>query len=165
MATIKRYPWISHFLGSPTGYVVHLQKGAVKHQGVGQAFWFRPVNSVLSEVPVDDQELPTLFHAITRDHQDVTVQANVTYRFVDPVAVSTRLDFGLQTPGSAPATGREQVSTIIGQLCQSHAIDQIAATTLAEALERGVSQLRIVLTEALRADARLQSTGDRKSVV
>jgi hypothetical protein len=24
MATIKRYPWISHFLGSPTGYVVHL---------------------------------------------------------------------------------------------------------------------------------------------
>lgn len=159
MATIKRFPWISHFLGSPTGYVVHLQKGTVRHQGVGQAFWFRPVNSVLSEVPVDDQELPTLFHAITRDHQDVSVQANVTYRFIDPVAVSTRLDFGLQSAGSAPATGREQVSTIIGQLCQSHAIDQIAATTLAEALERGVSQLRVVLTEALRSNARLQSTG------
>lgn len=58
MAIIKRYPWLSHFLGSPTGYVVHLQKGAVKHQGVGQAFFFRPANSVLSEVPVDDQELP-----------------------------------------------------------------------------------------------------------
>lgn len=159
MAIIKRYPWISHFLGSPTGYVVHLQKGTVKHQGVGQAFFFRPANSVLSEVPVDDQELPTLFHAITRDHQDVSVQANVTYRFIDPVAVSTRLDFGLQTAGKAPATGREQVSTIIGQLCQSHVIDQIATTTLAEALERGVSQLRLVLTEALRADARLQSTG------
>jgi hypothetical protein len=51
MANIKRYPWISHFLGSPTGYVVHLQKGTVKHQGVGQAFWFRPANSVLSEIP------------------------------------------------------------------------------------------------------------------
>ncbi|WP_251039289.1 SPFH domain-containing protein [Arthrobacter sp. ISL-72] len=117
MANIKRYPWISHFLGSPTGYVVHLQKGTVQHQGVGQAFWFRPANSVLSEVPVDDQELPTLFHAITRDHQDVSVQANVTYRFVDPVAVSNRLDFGLQPLGSAPASGREQVATIIGQLC------------------------------------------------
>ena len=159
MASIKRYPWTSHFLGSPTGYVVHLQKGQVRHQGVGQAFWFRPANSVLSEVPVDDQELPTLFHAITRDHQDVSVQANVTYRFVDPVSVSSRLDFGLQTAGSAPATGREQVATIIGQLCQSHAIDQIATTTLAEALERGVSQLRTVLTEALRTDARLLSTG------
>lgn len=159
MARITRYPWISHFLGSPTGYVVHLQKGLVRHQGVGQAFWYRPANSVLSEVPVDDQELPTLFHAITRDHQDVSVQANVTYRFIDPVAVSSRLDFGLQTAAAGPATGKEQVATIIGQLCQSHAIDQIATTTLAEALERGVSQLRAVLTEALRADARLLSTG------
>lgn len=159
MATIKRYPWINHFLGTPTGYVVHLQRGSVRHQGVGQAFWFRPATSVLSEVPVDDQELPTLFHAITRDHQDVSVQANVTYRFIDPVSVSGRLDFGLQPTGSAPAAGREQVATIIGQLCQSHAIDQLATTTLAEALERGVSQLRGVLTEALRADARLLSTG------
>ncbi|MDR7081048.1 regulator of protease activity HflC (stomatin/prohibitin superfamily) [Arthrobacter ginsengisoli] len=159
MASIKRYPWISHFLGSPTGYVVHLQKGSVRHQGVGQAFWFRPANSVLSEVPVDDQELPTLFHAITRDHQDVSVQANVTYRFIDPVSVSSRLDFGLQPAGDAPATGKEQVATIIGQLCQSHAIDHIATTTLAEALERGVSQLRNVLAEALRADTRLLSTG------
>lgn len=160
MASIKRYPWISHFLGSPTGYIVHLQKGAVRHQGVGQAFWYRPANSVLSEIPVDDQELPTLFHAITRDHQDVSVQANVTYRFIDPVAVSSRLDFALQPADGGPATtGKEQVATIIGQLCQSHAIDQIAATTLAGALERGVSQLRTVLTEALRSDARLQSTG------
>ncbi|MGO4583997.1 SPFH domain-containing protein [Arthrobacter sp. 2RAF6] len=163
MASIKRYPWISHFLGSPTGYVVHLQKGSVRHQGVGQAFWYRPVNSVLSEVPVDDQELPTLFHAITRDHQDVSVQANVTYRFIDPVAVSARLDFALQPAGSGAgtvqATGKEQVATIIGQLCQSHAIDQIATTTLAQALERGVSQLRSVLADALRADARLASTG------
>lgn len=159
MASITRYPWISHFLGSPTGHVVHLQKGEVRHQGVGQAFWFRPANSVLSEVPVDDQELPTLFHAITRDHQDVSVQANVTYRFIDPVSVSSRLDFSLQPAGAGQASGKEQVATIIGQLCQSHAIDQIATTTLAEALERGVSQLRNVLTQALRADTRLLSTG------
>ena len=159
MATIKRYPWISHFLGSPTGYVVHLQKGAIRHQGVGQAFWFRPASSVLSEVPVDDQELPTLFHAITRDHQDVSVQANVTYRFVDPVSVASRLDFGLQQAGPATAGGKEQVATIIGQLCQSHAIDHIATTTLAQSLEHGVSELRNLLTDALRTDTRLLSTG------
>ncbi len=33
MASIKRYPWISHFLGSPTGYVVHLQKGTIQAPG------------------------------------------------------------------------------------------------------------------------------------
>lgn len=159
MATIKRYPWISHFLGSPTGYVVYLQKGTVQRQGVGQAFWFRPSASVLSEVPVNDQELPTLFHATTRDHQDVTVQANVTYRFNDPVSVASRLDFALQPGGASTTAGHEQVATIIGQLCQSHAIDQIAATTLAQSMERGVSELRTLLTGALQADARLQSTG------
>ena len=159
MATIKRYPWISHFLGSPTGYVVHLQKGTVRHQGVGQAFWFRPASSVLSEVPVDDQELPILFHAITNDHQDVSVQANVTYRFNDPVSVASRLDFALQPSGTATMAGREQVATIIGQLCQSHAIDQIATTTLAQALQRGVSELRNLLTGALQTDSRLISTG------
>ncbi|MBP2411878.1 regulator of protease activity HflC (stomatin/prohibitin superfamily) [Arthrobacter stackebrandtii] len=159
MATIKRFPWINHFLGSPTGYIVHLQKGKLSHEGVGQAFWFRPASSVLSEVPVDDQELPIMFHAITRDHQDVSVQANVTYRFSDPVSVAGRLDFALQPGGAGTTAGREQVATIIGQLCQSHAIDQIAATTLAQSLERGVSELRGLLAGALQADARLQSTG------
>ena len=159
MATIKRYPWTSHFLGSPTGYVVHLQNGTVRHQGVGQAFWFRPASSVLSEVPVNDQELPILFHAITNDHQDVSVQANVTYRFNDPVSVASRLDFALQPGGTATMAGREQVATIIGQLCQSHAIDQIATTTLAQSLQRGVSVLRNLLTGALQADSRLLSTG------
>lgn len=159
MASIKRYLWIRHFLGSPTGYAIHLQSGVVKHQGVGQAFWFRPNTSVLSEIPVDDQELPSLFHAITQDHQDVTIQANVTYRFANPVSVSERLDFALQPDGTTTTAGKEQVSTIIGQLVQSHAIDEIATTTLAEALQRGVSQLRGVLTEALRIDQRLHSTG------
>ncbi len=51
MAAIKRYPWTGHFPGSPTGYVVRLQKRAVRHQGVGHAFWFRPTASVLGEVP------------------------------------------------------------------------------------------------------------------
>jgi hypothetical protein len=61
MATVRTYPWVRHFLGTPTGHVVHLRRGQVVHEGVGQAFWFRPASSVLSEIPVDDQELPVFF--------------------------------------------------------------------------------------------------------
>ena len=161
MATIRRYPWINHFLGSPTGYVVHLQKGEVRHHGVGQAFWYRPSTSVLSEVPVDDQELPTLFHALTLDHQDVTVQANVTYRFADPIPVSARLDFAMREESKRPPRGREQVATIVGQLCQSLSIDHLATMTLAEALSRGIGDLRDLLTAGLANDERLVSTGIR----
>ncbi|MFJ3958252.1 SPFH domain-containing protein [Arthrobacter sp. NPDC090010] len=159
MTTIKRFPWINHFLGSPTGYVVHLRKGSVRHHGVGQAFWYRPVDSVLSEVPVDDRELPVLFHAVTLDHQDVSVQANVTYRFSDPVAVSQRLDFSLKAAQEAPATGARQVETIIGQLCQAAAIDQLSRLGLHDILAQGVAELRTVLGENLTRDPRLNATG------
>ncbi len=160
MATIKRYPGFRQFLGSASDYVVHLSKGGVRHQGVGQAFWFRPDTSVLSEVPATDQELPVLFHAVTRDQQDVTVQANVTYRFGDPVLASQRLDFGIfpVTGKGQEASGRQQVGAIVGQLAQSLTVDLIATVDLAEALESGVGSVRTALG-ALGEDARLAATG------
>jgi regulator of protease activity HflC (stomatin/prohibitin superfamily) len=160
MATIRTYPWVRHFLGSPTGHVVHLRRGRVAHQGVGQAFWFRPTTSVLSEVPVDDQELPVFFHATTVDHQDVTVQANVTYRFTDPVAASQRLDFAVDPHDGATSTaGRDQVATIVGQLAQSRAADVLATMSLQESMTAGVPRVRTLLTDALPADPRLAATG------
>ena len=161
MATVKRYPLIHRFLGSAGEYVVHLHRGRVRHQGVGQAFWFRPDVSVLSEVPATDQELPVLFHAVTRDQQDVTVQANVTYRFADPVLASQRLDFGIPLHGGRgeAASGRQQVGAIVGQLAQSVTVDLVATLDLAEALEAGVGRVRAALGATLAEDARLAATG------
>lgn len=51
-------------------------------------------------MPLDDREQALFFHARTADFQDVTVQATVTYRIVDPVSATTRVDFGVD-----PATG------------------------------------------------------------
>lgn len=160
MATIKRYPWVRQFLGTAGEYVVHLSNGRVRHEGVGQAFWFRPDVSVLSEVPATDQELPVLFHAITRDQQDVSVQSSVTYRFGDPVLASQRLDFGIFPVKEAgqEASGRQQVGAIVGQLAQSLTVDLIATLDLAEALESGIGRVRTALG-ALGDDARLAATG------
>src|ERR1051326_5500339 len=72
MADITKRPFLSHFRGSPTTHVVHVKRGKTAHEGTGQAFWFRPLTAVLAEVPVDDRELPMLFHARTKDFQDVT---------------------------------------------------------------------------------------------
>lgn len=162
MATVQRYPLIHRFLGSAGEYVVHLHRGRVRHQGVGQAFWFRPDTSVLSEVPATDQELPVLFHAVTRDQQDVTVQANVTYRFADPVLASQRLDFGifpLRGGRGEAASGRQQVGAIVGQLAQSVTVDLVATLDLAEALQAGVGRVRAALGATLAEDARLAATG------
>ncbi|MDA2810149.1 SPFH domain-containing protein [Nocardiopsis sp. RSe5-2] len=160
MGTIRTYPGLRHYLGTATDHVVHLSRGEVRRQGVGRSFWFRP-NTVLSEVPATDQELPVLFHAITRDQQDVTVQANITYRFADPVLASRRLDFGIfpVADDGGQAKGREQAGVIVGQLAQSAAVDAVTALELAEALETGVARVREALTAGLRDDTRLSATG------
>lgn len=83
MADIARRAFLRHLRGAETTYVRHLRNGRTLHEGTASSFWFRPLGAVLAEVPVDDRELPLLFHAQTADFQDVSVQATVTFRLAD----------------------------------------------------------------------------------
>jgi regulator of protease activity HflC (stomatin/prohibitin superfamily) len=160
MADIKRYPLVRHFRGTPTGHVVHLSGGKARHDGAGLSFWFRPLSAVLSEVPIDDRELPLLFHARTQDFQDVTVQATVTYRFTDPALVSQRLDFGVDPDtGLWRGTPLDQVAHLLTELAASHAIDLLAGMGLAQALVGGIGLVRESMSTGLTGDTRLASTG------
>src|SRR5256885_7664949 len=80
MADVTHRLFLRHLRGAPTAWVRHVVRGKAAHEGTGLSFWYRPLTAVLSEVPVDDRELPLLFHARTSDFADVTVQATVTYR-------------------------------------------------------------------------------------
>src|SRR5438270_3449286 len=101
MADVTRRLFLRHLRGTPTAWVRHVARGKVAHEGTGRSFFFRPLTAALSEVPVDDRELPLLFHARTADFQDVAVQSTVTYRVADPALTGTRLDFAID-----PDTGR-----------------------------------------------------------
>jgi regulator of protease activity HflC (stomatin/prohibitin superfamily) len=160
MADIKRIAFLRHLRGAPTTYVRHVSRGRVAHAGVGLSFWFRPLPAVLSEVPVDDRELPLLFHARTADFQDVTVQATVTWRVVDPDVAAGRLDFGID-----PDTGRwrsaplEQLGSLLTELAQQHAVDLLAGLGLTAALTDGIAAVRERLTAGLGEDQRVEGTG------
>src|ERR1700749_2339179 len=101
MADIKRYPLARHLRGNPTMHVRHLRRGTTAHEGTGLSFFFRPLSAVRSEVPVDDRELPLLFHGRTADFQDLAVQASVTFRVTDPAVAAARIDFSID-PDSGP---------------------------------------------------------------
>lgn len=160
MADISRYPFVRHLRGTPTTHVRHLRRGAVAHEGVGVSFFFRPLSAVLSEVPVDDRELPLLFHARTADFQDLAVQATVTYRVVDPVLTGTRLDFAVD-----PDTGRwrssplEQLGGVLTESAQQHALDLVARRTLQEVLRNGVAAVRDAIVAGTATDQRLTDIG------
>jgi regulator of protease activity HflC (stomatin/prohibitin superfamily) len=162
MATITRYPGVRHLRSTPTTYVLQLRRGRVRRSGVGLAFWFRPLTAALSEVPVDDRELPLVAHARTADLQDVTAQVTVSYRFEEPDLVAQRLDFSID-----PATGRwtgnplDQVGRLLGELAAGHVMDALAGATLREAVTSGAGPLGRRVTAALVADERVAATGLR----
>jgi len=160
MADITRAPFLRHLRGTPTGYVVHQRGGRTLHSGTGRSFWFRPLAAVISEVPVDDRELPLLFHARTADFQDVTVQATVGYRFTDPELVAARLDFGIDPDhGAWRSAPLDEVGVLLTELAQQYAIDLLAGLTLTQALTDGTTAVRARVGEGLAGDPRLGETG------
>ena len=159
MSIIKNLAWASHYQGTPTAYVVHLSRGCVAHQGVGRAFWFHRATAVISEVPGVDQELPALFHAFTADHQDVTIQVSLTYRFADPVVASQRLDFTVLPARADDATdGRTQASAVLTRLAQAVLVAYTGGLNLEQVMAQ-VGPARDVLAQGFAADQRLAQLG------
>ncbi|AEV83509.1 hypothetical protein ACWT_2932 [Actinoplanes sp. SE50] len=160
MADIKRRLHLRHLRSAPTSWVSYTVRGRAKRAGTGLAFWYRPLTAVLSEVPVDDRELPLLFHARTEDFADVTVQATVTYRFSDPAAAASRLDFSIDPyRGQWHGQPLDQVATLLAELAQQPALDLIARLPLAETLTTGIAPVRQGVADALATDPRLAETG------
>jgi regulator of protease activity HflC (stomatin/prohibitin superfamily) len=160
MADIHAYPFIRHLRGRPTTYIRHAKNGRVLHEGVAQSFWFQPLSAVLSEVPVDDRELPLIFHARTVDYQDVTVQATVTYRLAEPARAAERIDFGVDPRnGQWRSTPLEQLAALLTELAQQHAFELLARLQLAEALVNAPPLLRDQIESGLATDERLAAIG------
>jgi regulator of protease activity HflC (stomatin/prohibitin superfamily) len=160
MADVKRYPFVRHLRTAPTTHVVHRRAGRVRHDGVGLAFWYRPLSAVLSEVPVDDRELPLVTRARTSDLQEVAVQAAVSYRFADPRRVADRVDFGV-SPDTGVWTGRplDQVAGLLTELAGVHVMAAVAAMSLREAVTTGAVVVRDAIAQGLQDDARLPAMG------
>jgi SPFH domain/Band 7 family protein len=160
MADIHPYPFLRHLRGAPTSYIRHSQNGRVVHEGVARSFWFRALSAVLSEVPIDDRELPLIFHARSADYQDVVVQATLTFRIAEPARAAERIDFGID-----PASGQwrsaplEQLASLLTDLVQQHALELLARLQLAEALVEAPSQLRKSVEAGLGNDERLSAVG------
>ncbi|MER7660003.1 SPFH domain-containing protein [Streptomyces sp. NPDC096193] len=156
---IRRFGW-RHLRSTPTAHVRHHRRGKLVHDGPGLSFWYRALTAALCEIPVDDREESMAFHARTADFQDVTVQATVTYRIGEPSTAATRLDFSVD-PDTGVWRGAplEQISTLLTETAQQHALDVLARTPLAAALTDGVAAVRERVSDGLAGEPRLAATG------
>lgn len=161
MAEIKKnVPLFTHLRAEPTNHVLDYRAGALRREGPGLAFWFRPINTAVAEVPIDDRELPFLFHARTADFQELTVQGAITFRVADPKLLAQRVDFtiDLQT-GRWTQTPLEQVAGLLTQLAQQYVIDDMVRLKVRQILTDGVAPIRDRIATGLADEPAVRDLG------
>jgi len=160
MAEIKKLFGFRHYRGEPSTFVLHHRRGRLVRKGRGLSFWFWPLSASVLEIPMDDRELPFHFRGRSSEYQDVNVQGVVTYRVVDPIVVSQRLDFSVDLLSARYLREPlEQLSLMITQLAQQFAWDYVATTALEAAMSRGPEEIRERILEGLRHDESLRGIG------
>jgi regulator of protease activity HflC (stomatin/prohibitin superfamily) len=160
MARITTLPFAAHLRADASSHVIRYRNGVAIRSGRGVAFWFRPLDTAVAEIPLDDQELPFLFRGRSADVQEVVVQGIVTFRVADPETLASRIDFGIDlVTGLHTKTPLEQLSDRLTQLAQQHAAELIGATGLRELVADGVARLRDRIGAGLAADRHLSEMG------
>jgi len=160
MAEIRSFPVVRHLRAEPTSHVLRYRSGELHREGAGLAFWFRPINTGVAEVPLDDRELPFLFHARSADFQELTVQGVITFRVADPVRLARRVDFTIDLDtGRWVKTPLEQMSGLLTQLAQQFVIDELVKLDVRRILVDGVAPIRDRITGGLAEEPALPELG------
>lgn len=162
MATIKTYPFFRHLRAEPTGFIIHFSGGKKRRSGSGLAFWFSPLGTSVSEVPLDDRDLSFCFRARSADFQEVVVNGVITYRAEVPERLAQRIDFSLDTRTGAYAKDPlEKLATVVNELAQQLAAAALLQKPITTLLAEGVVGLRDRIHQGLVDDETLAELGLR----
>jgi len=149
---VPRVPVLRHCQGEVHTHLVVTRGGKVVRQGRGLGFWFMPIGTAISEVPVNDQSVSVLFKCRTQDFQEVSIAAQVWYLVTEPEMIATRFDFSIQT--ETGAYNADPLTVIQGALtsaAQEAVWSHVAAHTLESLLQSELSGLSAAVSEALGA--------------
>jgi hypothetical protein len=160
MAEIRTYPILRHLRAEPSFHILRFRRGKQVASGRGLAFWFRPLSTSVAEIPMDDRELPFLFHGRTQDFQDATVQGVITFRVIDPEKVAERVDFAIDLrTGVLLKQPLEKLAGLLTELAQQFALGYLAQTPLRHALAEGVAEIRERIGDGLCGEAGMAEMG------
>lgn len=85
----------------PSEYLVQFKDGVVVREGAGLAFWYFAPSASLVRIPLESVDAPFMFTETTRDHQDISVQGQVTYRIANPKALAAMMNFSVTPDGKS----------------------------------------------------------------
>jgi regulator of protease activity HflC (stomatin/prohibitin superfamily) len=141
-------------------HVLRYRRGKLVSSGRGLSFFFRPMNTSIAEVPVDNRDLPFLFHGRSRDFQDVTVQGSITFRVVNAEILGQRLDFSIDlATGHYRKSPFDQLADLLTGMAQEIASKHLAESDIRPLLGQGLGPIQSTIEMGLRSAPTLETMG------
>ncbi len=160
MAQIRSFLFLRHLRADASAHVQHFRHGRRVRSGRGLAFWFWPQRGSLSEVPLDDRQLPFLLKGQSADYQDLTVQGDIVWRVADPERLCERIDFTIDlSSGQYIGQPIDQIDSVLVTLARGSVMAHLRQRGVRDVLELGVAPLQEAITAGIEGDEALTAMG------
>jgi regulator of protease activity HflC (stomatin/prohibitin superfamily) len=140
---------IAYLKATPTTYVQHFKSGRVKREGPGLSFYYYQPTSTVVTVPLASADVPFVFHQVTRDFQELTIQGQLTYRVFEPKRLAGLLDFSVDGNGKYRSDDPQKLEERLVNATQVLAGAIISQLSLCDALAAG-DRIVAEVTDGLR---------------
>lgn len=142
---------IGYLKASPTTYILHYQRGRLRREGPGLAFFYNRPISTLVAVPMASTSVPFVFNEVTADFQTITLQGQLTFRVADAKRLAGLLDYSIKPNGEYISDDPTSLAERLVQAVQLIARGAVQPRTLREVLASSDAIQQEVLQQA-RAD-------------
>lgn len=160
MADILRYPFYRQLRADAANHIQQFHKGKRVRSGRGLSFWFSPLGASLSEIPMDDRELPFLLKGQSSDYQDLTVQGGIVWRIVDAEKLGERIDFTIDlATGLVVGKPIDQINNMLVTLARRYTSTYLKENPVRTVLKNGVEPLQTELKRGFSEDNTLAEMG------
>jgi len=160
MADISDFGPLRRLRSDASVHIERYRSGRIVQSGRGLAFWFMPDGASIAEVPMDDRDLPFLFHSRSKDFQALTVQGLIVWRVIDPRKLAERVNFSIDLKhGLHLGQPVDQIATLLTGLSQQLATQYLAEFDVNAILDAGVKPLLARMEAGLVGAGRLADMG------
>lgn len=160
MATIRRFPFLSHLRADPNQHILHYRGGQLVEAGIGLAYFFNPLAAAIAQIPAEDVAATFVLQERTADLQTVNIQITILYRCVDPKKLATRINFTVAlTTGLWLEQPLERLTAFWKQKAQGPTRGYLIGAQLPEAITRGAIEIADKIAATFAQDAEIGAMG------
>ena len=149
---------IKHIKFDSMTYVLRYKNGRVVNEGRGLSFFYFSPNSSIVAIPMGSNDLPFVYNETTLDYQTVSIQGQISYKIIDPIALANVLDFTIHDNGQYKKNDVEKLNQRIINEAQTATSTFVQQIELKESI-RSAKAVEGKILEGLNASQSIAMLG------